>query len=220
MKESLIKGGVPVALSTILLVCIDSFTDAQVPRRLLDLVVASLCADFFIVCVAFYSTIVPNTSKLLHWYTKYGLSATIMETLIGVIYMVCAYEALNALEETRLLYFGLLSIAFQWLGDLLFAAVFFSVPIGKNAVMDFFKEYAREARLGALLGDTFLMNVSVLLSSLFALISNPRYVAYVLIWVGYLLPFVVHTNTFDNPSDTATTPARKKSFRHIVRSHV
>lgn len=221
MRESIIKGGIPVLLSTILLICVDQFTSATIPSRLLDIVVANLFADLLIICVAFYSCIVPKKSKLLYWYTKYGLSAVLMDTLIGVIYMVSAYELIQVLSTDRLLYFGLLSIAIQWIGDLAFAILIFGTPPHKNAIIDFFKDYAREAQLGALLGDTFLINVGVLFSSLLELISNTRYVVYILILISYFIPYVVHTN--DGRQQVApisaieTTKIQKRSFRHIKR---
>jgi hypothetical protein len=197
MKESLIKGGIPVTLSMILLICINYYTNAAIPVRLLDIFVSNLCADFLIICVGFYSGLVSSRSNLLVWYTKYGLSAIIMDTLIGVIYMVGAYEIVQRISSSDLVTFGLISIGLQWLGDLLFYVFFSLVPTRKNAIIDLFKDYAKEARLGALLGDTFLVIVAVLLSSLFNEIQNERYVVYVLIVVSYLLPYVVHTRTFE-----------------------
>lgn len=199
MRESLIKGGIPVVLSALLLVAVDMATDAAIPTRLLDILVANLWADFLIICVGFYSGIVDARSNLLIWYTKYGLSAIVMDTLIGVIYMAASYEVMRATSTSSLLVFGLAAIAAQWVGDLLFYVFFSIVPVGKNAVIDLFKDYAQEARLGALLGDTFLVIIAVLLSSLFNEIRDERYVAYILIVVAYLLPYVVHTRTFDTP---------------------
>ena len=193
MKESLIKGGIPVVLSTVLLVCVDRVPDARVPTRLLDIVTANLAADALILGVTFYSGLIPQTSKLVQWYTRFRLSAVLMDTLIGIIYMASAYELMRAFSSDSLLHFGLLSIAVQWVGDLTFAAVFLTVPTRFNAVLDFFKEYAREAQLGALLGDTFLVNVAVLLSSLFQTFHDPRYVVYVLIVLAYEIQFLVHT---------------------------
>ena len=127
-----------------------------------------------------------------------------MDTLIGVIYMGVAYELARALSTDSLLHFGLLAVAVQWIGDLLFAAVFLSVPTRFNAVLDFFKGYAEEAQLGALLGDTFLVNVAVLLSSLLETFENPRYVAYVLVLLCYEIPYLVHTYA----SADVTSPVR------------
>lgn len=210
MRESLIKGGIPVVLSASLLVAVDVTTDAAIPARLLDILVANLWADFLIICVAFYSGIVDARSNLLFWYTKYGLSAVVMDTLIGVIYMAASYEIMRATSTTSLLVFGLTAIAAQWVGDLLFYVFFSLVPVGKNAVIDLFKEYAQEARLGALLGDTFLVIVAVLLSSLFHEIEDERHVAYILVAVSYLLPYVVHTQTFESAESRVQAPSQDR----------
>ena len=207
VRESLIKGGIPVFLSATLLICVDQFTNASIPERLLDIVVANATADLLIISVAFYSGLVRANSQLLIWYTKYGLSAIMMDTLVGILYMVAAYETVQVLHDQRLVYFGLLSVAIQWGGDLLFYALFRSIPHRKNAIMDLFKLYAAEAQLGALFGDTFLVIVAVLLSSLLALIRNERSVIYIFMGVLYLLPFAVHTNTFDK-RETAPLPAK------------
>ena len=208
MKESLLKGGIPVAVALLLLVLVDLSTDAPIPTRLLDIVTANVTADLLIVSVAFYSGIVRSNSLLLKWYTKYGLSAALMDTLIGVIYMCIAFELVQLLEEPRLVYFGLISVATQLMGDLLCYLFFSAVPPRKNAVLDFFKAYAAEAKLGALLGDTFLVIFAVLFSSALALIRTERYVTYVLIVAVYLLPYVLHTDTFDKakvvPQETKT----------------
>jgi hypothetical protein len=206
-RESLIKGGIPVGLSLLLLVCIDQFTEAPVPERLLDIVAANLTADLLIISVAFYSGLVRSTSLLLTWYTQYGLSAVLMDTLIGVIYMSIGFEILQTLQDRRLVYFGLISVAVQWVGDLLFYVFFRLVPPRKNAVLDFFKAYAAEAQLGALLGDTFLVVFAVLLSSALALVRTERYVVYVLVVAAYAVPYVVHTD----PSESGkVVPAEKR----------
>lgn len=205
MRESLVKGGIPVVLTTALLVGVDRASDARIPSRLLDIVTANVAADWLILCVTFYSGLIPQTSKLVLWYTRYRLSAVVMDTLIGVIYMGIAYELTRALSTDSLLHFGLLAVAVQWIGDLLFAAVFLSVPTRFNAVLDFFKGYAEEAQLGALLGDTFLVNVAVLLSSLLETFDNPRYVAYVLVLLCYEIPYLVHTYA---SADGVTSPVR------------
>ena len=223
MRESLIKGGIPVLFATALLVCLDATTDAPVPTRLLDIGVANAGADLLIISVAFYSGIVRSDSLLLDWYTKYRLSAVLMDTLIGVIYMTTAYELVTWMGEDRLLPFGLISVAVQWVGDLMFYVVFTRVPRETNAVMDVFKDYAAEAQLGALLGDTFLVIVAVLVSSALALIDNERYVVYILIVILYLIPYVVHTRASDQikgspPVISVVAPARERTRPVLCRA--
>jgi hypothetical protein len=219
VRESLIKGGIPVLLSATLLICLDQVTEAPIPERLLDIVVANVTADLLIIFIAFYSGLVRSNSQLLIWYTKYGLSAVMMDTLIGIIYMVAAYEIVQVLNDKRLIYFGLLSVCIQWIGDLLFYALFSIIPHRKNAIMDLFKLYVTEAQLGALLGDTFLVIFAVLFSSLLALIRNEKYVIYILIVVLYILPYVVHTNTFDKLETTPpSTKSKPSNLKQVIKS--
>ena len=214
VKESLIKGGIPVLLSVALLVFVDQYTNAPVPERLMDIVVANIAADLFIIVTAFYSGLVRADSQLLKWYTKYGMSAVIMDTLIGVIYMIAGYEFLKLFKYKRLIYFGLISVVIQWVGDILFYVLFSVVPLRKNAVLDFFKLYAKEAQLGALLGDTFLVVFAVLFSSMLSLISNQRYVNYIFIIILYIIPYFVHANTFDASETTPTAPIKHVDVQH------
>ena len=99
MRESLIKGGIPVLAATVLLILLQSTTQLSRPVRVLDITTANLIADVFIICIAFYSRIVPKESSLCKWYTKYGLSAVLADTLIGVIYMLIAFEICNSIGK-------------------------------------------------------------------------------------------------------------------------
>ena len=47
--------------------------------------------------------------------------------------------------------------------------MFSNIPRGYNAMIDFFKEYAKEVGVGAILGDSFMMILACFLSSHFAI---------------------------------------------------
>ena len=194
MRASLIKGGIPLLLSLLLLVGVDQAPNASPPSRLVDIVTANLYADLLIIGVAFYSGLVPPSSTLCQWYTGYALSAVIADTGIGVIYLLVAHEVADAAFSTpiRLVWFGLLAIGVQWVGDLLFYLLFrVVVPEGSNSMLDHFRSYGEEAGLGALLGDSFLVVVATLLGALFRMWEE-RYVGYALILAVYVVPFLVH----------------------------
>ena len=108
--------------------------------------------------------------------------------------MIIAHEISQAVDSSalRLSTYGFLSLGVQWTGDLLFAGVFLGVPRGRNAVLDLFQEYAYEAQLGALLGDSFLVIVAVLYASLLTMASD-RHIVYVLLFQVYLVPYLVHS---------------------------
>ena len=64
------------------------------------------------------------------------------------------------------------------------------------------------------------MIFAVLFSSLLALIENERYVIYVLIVVSYILPYIVHTNTFDRVEVVASSIGGKdETSKEKVKKH-
>ena len=64
-----------------------------------------------------------------------------------------------------------LAVIIQIIHDILFYLFFTSVPRGYNGMLDFFKDYAKEVKGGAILGDSFMMIIACLLSSFFATYS-------------------------------------------------
>ena len=65
------------------------------------------------------------------------------------------------------------------------------MPTGYNAMFDFFKEYAKEVKGLAILGDSFMMIISCLLSSYFATFSlNINLI--LLIFSVYLIPYMIN----------------------------
>ncbi len=54
----------------------------------------------------------------------------------------------------------------QIIFDFLFYIFFSSIPRGANDMLDFFKGYAKEAGVNALLGDSFLVIMAVTMSAL------------------------------------------------------
>lgn len=205
---SLVKGGIPLVLALGTMLCVD-FAAHKPPsyaKDVLPIATANLAADLIIICVAFYSPLVPESSHLVRWYQTYGLSAVIADTFIGIIYMLISYEIAQAVDpDMRLSVYGFLSIGVQWIGDLLFAAVFLIAPRGSNVVLDMFKDYAREAQLGALLGDSFLVAVAVLLAAALATVNDPRYVVYALLVEIYLVPYAVHARGWPRTASSSPT---------------
>jgi hypothetical protein len=73
----------------------------------------------------------------------------------------------------------------------LFYWFFMSVPTGYNYMLDFFKEYAREVGMGAILGDSFMMILACLLSSHFAIYSLNTNII-ILIVSTYFIPYMIN----------------------------
>ena len=81
-KNSLLKGGLPLLLVTVIMVAVDYGPEnpPEYAKDVLSIATANLGADLLIILVAFYSGIGPTSSLLLEWYTQYGLSAVIADT--------------------------------------------------------------------------------------------------------------------------------------------
>ena len=150
----------------------------------------SLNADLIIIFLLYHGIF---KSKLLgKWYKKYQLSAVIADVLILVIGIILArffYKYLFA--SFSIWKFTGLAVVIQIIHDILFYLFFKSVPSGYNAMLDFFKEYAREVGIGAILGDSFMMIIACLLSSYFATYSlNGNLI--ILIVSLYFIPYMIN----------------------------
>ena len=134
-------------------------------------------------------------SRLLgKWYQKYQLSAVIADTLILVIGIILArffYKHLFPNEGFNIWKFTGLAVIIQIIHDILFYLFFKSIPRGYNARLDFFKDYAREVGVGAILGDSFMMILACLLSSHFATYSLNSNII-VLIFSLYFVPYMIN----------------------------
>ena len=68
---------------------------------------------------------------------------------------------------------------------------FQSVPLGYNAMLDFFKDYAKEVSYKAILGDSFMIIIACLLSSYFASLSVNSNII-ILVFSVYILPYMIN----------------------------
>jgi len=129
---------------------------------------------------------------LKKWYKKYQLSAVVADVLILVIGIIIArylykylFGAFNIWKFTGL------AVVIQIIHDILFYWLFKSIPVGYNAMLDFFKEYANEVGINAILGDSFMMFISCLLSSYFATYSINTNII-ILIVSLYFIPYMIN----------------------------
>ena len=58
-------------------------------------------------------------------------------------------------------------------------------------MLDFFKDYAKEVKAGAILGDSFMMIIACLLSSIFATYSLNTNII-ILIIATYFIPYLIN----------------------------
>ncbi len=149
-----------------------------------------LSADIIIIFLLYHGVF---KSKLLgKWYKKYQLSAVIADTLILVIGIILARFFYKYLFSSFNIWkFTGLAVTIQIIHDILFYWTFKSIPRGYNAMLDFFKDYAREVGVTAILGDSFMMIVACLLSSHFATYSLNSNIILLIVSL-YFIPYMIN----------------------------
>jgi hypothetical protein len=147
-------------------------------------------ADIIIIFLVFHNIFKSNYLK--KWYRKYQLSAVIADVLILVIGIILSrffykffFGSFNIWKFTAL------AVCIQIIHDILFYWLFSSLPYGYNEMLDFFKEYANEVGVGAILGDSFMMALSCLLSSYFATYSLNANIILLIVSV-YFFPYLIN----------------------------
>lgn len=160
----------------------------------IPILTANILADLLIIFITF-SRILGSTKSwkiLEEWYKKYRLSAMIADILIGVLYLLIArYIAYKINFKFNLFTFALLAVAIQLILDFSFYLLFISFPKGKNDMLDFFKIWAKHAELDALWGDSILVIVAIILSSILNKQSFDFNI-FTLIFSIYLIPYILY----------------------------
>jgi len=147
-------------------------------------------ADLIIIFLAFHGVF--KSFYLKKWYKKYQLSAVLADVLIlfiGIILARLLYKYIFA--SFNIWKFTALAVCIQILHDILFFLLFSSLPVGYNAMLDFFKGYASEVGLGAILGDSFMMILACLMSSYFAGQSLNMNLITLIVSV-YFIPYMIN----------------------------
>jgi len=157
----------------------------------IPIITANIYADLFIIFVTF-SKIYINIKSLEDWYKKYRLSAMIADILIGVLYILLGrYLVYNSGLQVGLTAFAAICVFIQIIFDFLFYILFTIVPKGSNDMLDFFKGYSKEVGAGALLGDSFLVIMAVIISALLNQSSYDTNIVFLIISV-YLTPYFIY----------------------------
>lgn len=155
------------------------------------IITANIYADLFIIFVTF-SRIYYKSPSLEGWYKKYRLSAMIADILIGVLYILLGRYLVYAMGlNLGLTAFAALCVGIQICFDLLFFLLFTMIPVGSNDMLDFFKGYAKEVGINALLGDSALVIFAVVLS---ALLNTTGYDTNLILLIlsVYLAPYFIY----------------------------
>jgi len=152
---------------------------------------ANIYADLFIIFVTF-AKIYVKIKSLEGWYKKYRLSAMIADILIGVLYILLGrYIVYKSGVKIGLTAFAALCVAIQLIFDFLFYILFTMIPEGYNDILDYFKGYSKEAGASALLGDSFLVIMAVIISALLNQSSYDTNIVLLIISI-YLVPYFIY----------------------------
>jgi hypothetical protein len=87
--------------------------------------------------------------------------------------------------------FAGICVAIQLIFDFLFFIFFTIIPKGSNDMLDYFKIYSKEAGSKALLGDSFLVILAVVLSALLNQTSFDTNIVFLIISI-YLAPYFIY----------------------------
>ena len=149
-----------------------------------------LTADLIIMFLVFHGVF--KSKYLKQWYIKFNLSAVLADTLILIIGIIIARFVYKYLfNEFSIWKFTVLAVSIQIIHDILFYMFFNSLPHGYNYMFDFFKGYAKEVGIGAIIGDSFMMILATVLSSYFATYSLNINVIFLIISL-YFVPYVLY----------------------------
>lgn len=155
------------------------------------IITANIYADLLIIFITF-SQFFYISASLEGWYKKYRLSAMIADILIGVLYLLLGRFIVYKFGlKVGLTAFAGLCVAVQIFFDFLFFIFFTLVPKGSNDMLDYFKYYAKDVGVNALLGDSFLVIFAVLISALLNSKSYDTNIVFLIISI-YLSPFFVY----------------------------
>ena len=158
------------------------------------IITSNIYADLLIIYIT-YAKLLGNGKSwkiLTNWYKKYRLSAMIADILIGVIYMIIARAVVSYFKiKVDLLKFAIIAVGIQLVLDYLFYIVFSIIPKGKNEMIDLFKAWAKNAKMDALWGDSILIVVGVVLSSMLNQMSFDMNIFILMIGI-YLIPYILY----------------------------
>lgn len=194
------QGLIILGISFVILFLVSKFTNLKPlinynkKFEYFPILTSNLYADLLIIFITF-SQLLGNQKSwkiLSNWYKKYRLSAMIADILIGVIYLLIArYVVFITKIKPSLFQFGIIAVIIQIIFDFLFYLLFSFIPKGSNHMLDLFKEWAKFAKLDALWGDSILVIVGVILSSLLNKYSFNTNM-FVLILGLYLVPYFIY----------------------------
>ena len=134
-----------------------------------------------------------KSAYLEKWYKKYQLSAVFADILIlfiGLIITRFLYKYI--FSDFNIWKFTLLAVLIQIIHDIIFYLLFKNLPLGYNKMFDFFKKYAKEVGVKAIIGDSFMIILTCLLSAYFASFNLNINIITLIISL-YYIPYVLNS---------------------------
>lgn len=169
------------------------FTDISNASNLSNYVPIFAAAILVDMLVSTISCVYFNTKNLKIWYKKYNLGAVLADVFIIVIgVLIARYLYPLLFSEWSLWKFILLALAVQIIHDLLFYALFSTIPRGASGIIDVFKDYANEYGGLAILADSILITGTILLASGLASLDIGSNL-FILVCAVYLIPYFVYS---------------------------
>ena len=152
----------------------------------------SLISELIILSILYYTPYF-NSKYLKKWYETYRLSAVIADVFILVIVItITRYVFTRFNIKWSIFKFLTLLLIIQIFHDYLFYIFFSNIPRNKNKMLDLFKDYAKEVSFKAIFGDSFMIFIAGILSTLLTYYSkNTNIIIFVISM--YLLPYILYT---------------------------
>lgn len=160
----------------------------------IPIITSNIYADLLIILITFSGILgIGKSWKILEkWYKSYRLSAMLADILIGVIYILITRYLVHILKlKPNLFMFGVYAVIIQIIFDFLFYLFFNNLPKSSNDMLDFFKEWAKYAKLDALWGDSCLVIFAVIVSAYLNTLSFDLNL-FLLILSLYLTPYIIY----------------------------
>ena len=157
----------------------------------LPILTAALLVDMVVLVRVVFGSI--RIKSLNQWYNQFGVLAVVADMLSIVLGIILARFLFPFFFKTySLLPFLLLTCVVQLLHDISFYFFFSSVPRNFSAILDVFKDYAKEVGGLILLADGLMMISTVLIASYLKSLSFNSNII-ILIASMYILPYLLYS---------------------------
>ncbi len=151
-------------------------------------------SDLWIMFFIFYIKDKYGSLNILRdWYKKYQLGAVLADVTILIIGFILTRFIITILKiKSNIFIFIGLFLVLQIIHDVLFYLFFMNLPKKTNAMIDFFKLYAKEASYKAIIGDSIMVVVAYVAALLFSKLSVNLNIILLTVML-YITPFFLNT---------------------------